>query len=77
MTSTIAPKDAALPVPLPIYPDLASKVALVTAGSGDIGSATCRLLAANGTRLIVNARDQGRSMRRSTPSGRGAARRSA
>lgn len=43
---------------LPTYPDLAGKVALVTGGSGGIGSATCRLLAANGAKVVVNARDQ-------------------
>lgn len=42
---------------LPRYPDLAGKVAVVTGGSGGIGSATCRLLAANGARVVVNARD--------------------
>src|SRR5829696_637286 len=43
---------------LPIYPDLADKVAVVTGGSGGIGAATCRLLAANGARVAVNGRDQ-------------------
>ena len=42
---------------LPSYPDLAGKVALVTGGSGGIGAATCRLLAANGARVAVNGRD--------------------
>jgi 3-oxoacyl-[acyl-carrier protein] reductase len=45
---------------LPIYPDLAGKVAVVTGGSGGIGAATCRLLAANGARVVVNGRDQAR-----------------
>jgi 3-oxoacyl-[acyl-carrier protein] reductase len=45
---------------LPIYPDLAGKVAVVTGGSGGIGAATCRLLAANGARVAVNGRDQAR-----------------
>lgn len=43
-----------------IYPDLAGKVAVVTGGSGGIGAATCRLLAANGARVVVNGRDQAR-----------------
>ena len=43
---------------VPIYPDLAGKVAVVTGGSGGIGAATCRLLAANGARVVVNGRDQ-------------------
>jgi 3-oxoacyl-[acyl-carrier protein] reductase len=45
---------------LPVYPDLAGKVAVVTGGSGGIGSATCRLLAANGARVAVNGRDPAR-----------------
>ena len=45
---------------VPIYPDLAGKVAVVTGGSGGIGAATCRLLAANGARVAVNGRDQAR-----------------
>jgi 3-oxoacyl-[acyl-carrier protein] reductase len=43
---------------LPTYPDLAGKVAVVTGGSGGIGAATSRLLAANGARVAVNGRDQ-------------------
>ena len=42
------------------YPDLASKVAVVTGGSGGIGAATCRLLAANGARVAVHGRDEAR-----------------
>jgi 3-oxoacyl-[acyl-carrier protein] reductase len=41
----------------PIYPDLAGQVAVVTGGSGGIGSATCRLLATNGVRVVVTGRD--------------------
>jgi short-subunit dehydrogenase len=42
----------------PIYPDLAGKVAVVTGGSRGIGAATCRMLAANGARVVVNGRDR-------------------
>jgi 3-oxoacyl-[acyl-carrier protein] reductase len=42
----------------PTYPDLAGKVAVVTGGSGGIGAATCRLLAANGAKVAVNGRDE-------------------
>jgi 3-oxoacyl-[acyl-carrier protein] reductase len=42
----------------PTYPDLAGKVAAVTGGSGGIGAATCRLLAANGVKVAVNGRDE-------------------
>ncbi|MDQ3792135.1 MAG: SDR family oxidoreductase [Actinomycetota bacterium] len=45
---------------VPTYPDLAGKVAVVTGGSGGIGSATCRLLAANGARVAVHGRDEDR-----------------
>lgn len=43
---------------VPIYPDLAGKVAVVTGGSGGIGAAACRLLAANGAKVAVNGRDE-------------------
>ena len=45
---------------VPTYPDLAGKVAVVTGGSGGIGSATCRLLAANRARVAVHGRDEDR-----------------
>src|SRR5215212_7218552 len=43
---------------IPTYPDLIGKVALVTGGSGGIGDATCRALAANGVKVAVHGRDQ-------------------
>jgi len=43
---------------LPTYPDLAGKVAVVTGGSRGIGATTCRLLAANGVKVVVNGRDE-------------------
>jgi 3-oxoacyl-[acyl-carrier protein] reductase len=43
---------------IPTYPDLAGKVAVVTGGSGGIGAAVCRLLAANGAKVVVNGRDE-------------------
>jgi 3-oxoacyl-[acyl-carrier protein] reductase len=42
----------------PTYPDLAGKVAVVTGGSRGIGAATCRVLAANGVRVAVVARER-------------------
>jgi 3-oxoacyl-[acyl-carrier protein] reductase len=45
-------------IDVPTFPDLAGKVAVVTGGSKGIGAATCRMLAANGVRVAVNARDQ-------------------
>ena len=45
---------------IPNYPDLAGKVAVVTGGSGGIGAATCRLLAANGSKVAVNGREEAR-----------------
>jgi len=44
--------------PIPTYPDLAGKVALVTGGSKGIGAETARMLAANGVRVAVAARSQ-------------------
>ena len=43
---------------VPTYPDLAGRVAVVTGGSKGIGAATCRVLAANGVKVAVVARDQ-------------------
>jgi NAD(P)-dependent dehydrogenase (short-subunit alcohol dehydrogenase family) len=49
------------PEPQPVvavvtYPDLAGRVAVVTGGSGSIGSATCRFLEANGMRVVPVSR---------------------
>lgn len=45
------------PAPVPTYPDLAGKVAVVTGGSKGIGAATCVLLGRNGARVAVHGRD--------------------
>ena len=42
---------------IPRYPDLAGKVAVVTGSSHGVGAATCRMLAANGAKVVVNGRD--------------------
>jgi 3-oxoacyl-[acyl-carrier protein] reductase len=43
---------------IPIFPDLEDKVAVVTGGSKGIGAATCQMLAANGVRVAVVARER-------------------
>lgn len=50
MTETVGGRQ------VPTYPDLTGKVAAVTGGTKGIGAATCRMLAANGVRVAVNAR---------------------
>lgn len=47
-----------VPSPVPTFPDLAGKTAVVTGGSKGIGAATCRVLAANGVKVAVVARGQ-------------------
>ena len=43
---------------VPVYPDLADKVAVVTGGSKGIGAATCVLLGHNRARVAVCGRDE-------------------
>jgi len=57
MSSTSQAKAITAP-PIPIYPDLADKIAVVTGGSRGIGAAAARLLADNGVKVVVNGRDQ-------------------
>ena len=45
-------------VRIPTYPDLTGKVAVVTGSSLGIGAATCRMLAVNGVKVVVNGRDE-------------------
>jgi 3-oxoacyl-[acyl-carrier protein] reductase len=45
---------------VPLFPDLAGKIAVVTGGSKGIGSAMCDALAANKARIAVIARDADR-----------------
>lgn len=42
---------------IPTYPDLHGKVAVVTGGSRGVGAEACRLLAKQGTCVVVNGRD--------------------
>jgi 3-oxoacyl-[acyl-carrier protein] reductase len=58
MADNLRRDGAVSTAPVPTYPDLAGKVAVVTGGSGGIGAATCRLLAANGVKVAVNGRRQ-------------------
>ena len=43
---------------IPVFPDLAGKVALVTGSSRGTGATTARYLAQNGVKVIVNGRDE-------------------
>jgi 3-oxoacyl-[acyl-carrier protein] reductase len=53
-----AADDTADRRPIPTYPDLAGKTAVVTGGSKGIGAAACRALAFNGVRVVVNGRSE-------------------
>lgn len=57
--SSAADKPLGVELPVPVFPDLDGKVAVVTGGSKGIGAATCRMLARNGTKVAVVARDPG------------------
>jgi 3-oxoacyl-[acyl-carrier protein] reductase len=52
-------KPLGIELPVPIFPDLDGKVAVVTGGSKGIGAATARMLARNGVKTAVVARSQG------------------
>jgi NADP-dependent 3-hydroxy acid dehydrogenase YdfG len=43
---------------IPTYPDLTGKISLITGGSGSIGAATRRLLAANGAKVAIVGRNE-------------------
>ena len=43
---------------IPLFPDLAGKVAVVTGSSRGIGAETARYLAANHVRVVINGRDR-------------------
>ena len=43
---------------IPTYPDLTRKISLITGGSGRIGAATRRLLAANGAKVAIVGRNE-------------------
>src|SRR5213082_1148086 len=51
-------KGTDMTVRIPTYPDLTGKVAVVTGSSLGIGAATCRMLAVNGVKVVVNGRDE-------------------
>jgi 3-oxoacyl-[acyl-carrier protein] reductase len=57
LNRTIHPSEGSAAMTFTHHPDLRGKVALVTGGSGAIGGATCRALAANGVRVAVNGRN--------------------
>jgi NADP-dependent 3-hydroxy acid dehydrogenase YdfG len=52
----VGPDDAG--ANLASYPDVAGKIAVVTSGSGGLGSAACRALGLNGVKVAVNGRDR-------------------
>lgn len=50
--------EATATAAIPTYPDLAGKVAVASGGSKGIGAAACQVLAANGVKVAVVAREQ-------------------
>jgi 3-oxoacyl-[acyl-carrier protein] reductase len=55
--SALDDKPLGIDLPVPTFPDLRDKVAVITGGSKGIGAASARMFAANGTKLAIVARD--------------------